>query len=301
MSKDAHQHRKDAHLSLALSYWKEKHAIEDDEVVHAENAAPVALFGHTFEFPFYIEAMTGGSARGDALNLQLAEIAKSLNLALAVGSQSIALHYPELEKGFRAVRAATPKGFLFANIGAGSEMSDARRAVDMIEANALEIHMNMYQELGMREDEGDRDFSEWLETIDRIAADLDVPVIAKEVGFGMPRALLEALQETHVAAINVGGRGGTDFGWIEHRRNPNGMDFTNFGLTTLESLENARLSAITKPLIATGGISSPADIARFLSAGASLTSAAGFVLSALTNTGLEKTIETLAHWKKNFV
>ena len=101
---------------------------------------------------------------------------------MAVGSQSIALKFPELAAGFSEVRKIHSSGFLFANIGAGHSLENAKRAVDMIEANALEIHVNTAQELPM--DEGDREFY-WLENINEIASQLEVPVIVKEVGFGI--------------------------------------------------------------------------------------------------------------------
>lgn len=136
--------------------------------------------------------MTGGTERADKINAQLAEIAKNQHLAMAVGSQSIALKFPELAAGFSEVRKIHSSGFLFANIGAGHSLENAKRAVDMIEANALEIHVNTAQELPM--DEGDREFY-WLENINEIASQLEVPVVVKEVGFGISQKPLKHSQK----------------------------------------------------------------------------------------------------------
>lgn len=216
--KAIHQHRKDEHLSLAIKYWREQRnktaGLTFSDLRLIPNTLPeIALediklssnfLGASFEFPFYIEAMTGGTPRADKLNAQLAQIAKSQGLAMAVGSQSIALKYPELAAGFKNVRALHPSGFLFANLGAGHSLENAKRAVEMIEANALEIHVNTAQELPM--DEGDRAFR-WLDNINEISEKLEVPVIVKEVGFGMSQQTFKQLSETAVSAINIGGNG----------------------------------------------------------------------------------------------
>jgi isopentenyl-diphosphate delta-isomerase len=306
MTKAEHQHRKDEHLSLAHKYWLEKSTSRAFDAIRLlPNALPeleldaidlsVDCLGQRFEKPFYIEAMTGGSEKGDAINRQLADIARNQHLAMAVGSQSIALRYPELAKGFQAVRMLNPDGFLFANIGAGHSVDEAKRAVEMIAADALELHVNVAQELAMREAEGDRAFY-WLENIDKIATALDVPVIVKEVGFGMSQGTFKQLAQTAVSAINVGGSGGTNFAWIEHRRNPQGIDLTDFGLTTVEALLEAKFSGNEKPIIATGGIRNAQDIAKSLSLGACLASSAGAILHSLMTEGQEATEALLTQW-----
>ncbi|MGF1981570.1 type 2 isopentenyl-diphosphate Delta-isomerase [Lactococcus taiwanensis] len=306
--KAIHQHRKDEHLSLAIKYWREQRnktaGLTFSDLRLIPNTLPeIALediklssnfLGMSFEFPFYIEAMTGGTPRADKHNAQLAQIAKSQGLAMAVGSQSIALKYPELAAGFKNVRALHPSGFLFANLGAGHSLENAKRAVEMIEANALEIHVNTAQELPM--DEGDRAFR-WLDNINEISEKLEVPVIVKEVGFGMSQQTFKQLSETAVSAINIGGNGGTNFAWIERKRSQNGFDIDDFGLSTVESLLEAQLSRPTKPLIATGGITSAQDIVKSLILGADLASSAGFLLSTLNESGVEAVEALLEQWK----
>ncbi|KZK39790.1 Isopentenyl-diphosphate delta-isomerase FMN-dependent [Lactococcus cremoris] len=308
--KEIHQHRKDEHLSLAYKYWKEERnqtlGLTFSDVRIIPNTLPELstekvelsskVFGQDFEFPFYIEAMTGGGERADKINQTLAEIAKNQHLAMAVGSQSIALKFPELAAGFKEVRKIHSSGFLFANLGAGHSLENAKRAVEMIEANGLEIHVNTAQELPM--DEGDREFY-WLENINEIASQLEVPVIVKEVGFGISQKTFKELSKTAVSGINVGGAGGTNFAWIERKRSKNGFDLDDFGFSTLESLLEAKTAENTKSLVATGGISSAQDIFKSLILGADLASSAGFILKNLMQTGPEKVEEILEQWKQD--
>ncbi|GBG96467.1 type 2 isopentenyl-diphosphate Delta-isomerase [Lactococcus termiticola] len=306
--KAIHQHRKDEHLSLALKQWKTGPesfsglSFDDlrllprfSELAETDIDLSVSVFGNRFEFPFYIEAMTGGSERGDRLNEELAEVASQENLSMAVGSQSIALKFPELEAGFRRVRQIHKDGFILANIGAGHDLESAKKAVDMLEANALEIHVNTAQELSMKQGEGDRAFY-WLDNIQKIAEGLEVPVIVKEVGFGMSPEMLERLSETAIDGINLGGKSGTNFARIEHDR---GGDFSlqDFGLTTVESLLSAKQVKADKALVATGGIQSAEQIFKSLGSGANLVSSAGYFLKVLMTEGQEALAKTIQAWK----
>ncbi|MFV0555744.1 MAG: type 2 isopentenyl-diphosphate Delta-isomerase [Lactovum sp.] len=308
-AKDIHQHRKDEHLSLAFKYWKEKKMSGNGlknlrfiptnlaEISEAEINLSVSLFDKKFEKPFYIEAITGGSKRADKINFQLVEIAKNQKIAMAVGSQSIAIKHPELVESFRQIRKNNPSGFLFANLGAGYGVEEAKKVVDMIEADALEIHINLAQELTMKDSEGDRSFY-WLENIHNIASQLDCPVIIKEVGFGMSQLTFQELQKTAVAAINIGAKGGTNFAWIERQR-AHQLDLDDFGLTVAESLLEAKMSKNKKPLIATGGISTANEIVKSQILGASLSSSAGAILFNLLENGLEETNKYLEKWEKD--
>jgi isopentenyl-diphosphate delta-isomerase len=306
--KSKHQHRKDEHLSLARKYWRDGrpggNGLENMRLI-PKNLPELSLdevdisaevFGHRFEKPFYIEAMTGGTPHGDKINAQLAEIAKNQHIAMAVGSQTIALKYPELAGGFARLREFNPDGFMFANIGASHGFEMAERAVDMIEANALEIHVNVIQELAMPDGEGDREFY-WLDNIDEIASKLDVPVVVKEVGFGMSQQTFKLLEETAVAGINVGGRGGTNFAWIEkHRANPFSLFLDEQGLTLAESLIEARLARSSKLLIATGGIQYADQIVKAQILGAGLVSSAGNILANLLENGADYVELMLDGW-----
>lgn len=306
--KAVHQHRKDEHLSLAIKYWREKlpkNSFDDLRFVPAgfpemaikDVDLSVQLFDDLkLDVPFYIEAMTGGSDRGNRVNEQLAELAKNQKIAMAVGSQSIALKYPELADGFEKIRKINPDGILFANMGAGNSLEAAKKVVDMIAANALEVHINVAQELTM--DEGDREFY-WLENINEIALKLEVPVIVKEVGFGMSETLLKQLSQTAVSAINIGGSGGTNFAWIERNRSTNGLNLDNFGLTTVESLREMQNVNLSQKIIATGGINKAEDIVKAQILGATAASSAGFILSNLMKSGIDETEKIIEQWKSD--
>ncbi|WP_172189652.1 type 2 isopentenyl-diphosphate Delta-isomerase [Lentilactobacillus kribbianus] len=301
-----HEHRKNEHVSLAQKFYSETNddfsrlrfipqgiahtAI--DEVDISTQIGSIKL-----QAPFYIEAMTGGSQQTAQLNERLATIAKETHLAMAVGSQSVALKHPELESSFKIVRESNPNGILFANIGAEHSPEDAKKVVNMIQADALEIHINAVQELIMPE--GNRTFA-FIDNIDQIVKQIDVPVIVKEVGFGMSRQMITELQQVGVKLINVGGRGGTDFAQIENFRRPDkDMNYFNdWGLSTVESLLEALPQLPTKNIIATGGIKTPASVAKSMALGASAVGVAGFFLNQLFkyNTN-EPIIETIQNWK----
>jgi isopentenyl-diphosphate delta-isomerase len=303
-------HRKDEHLSLGVKLWRDNDRVQVgspfDAVRWLPNALPeialdevdvsTTLFNHQFEWPFYIEAMTGGSQRTHVINQQLAEIAAQTNLAMAVGSQSIALKEPEAIASFRQVRQHHPNGFLLANLGADHTIENVQRAIDMLEANAIELHINVGQELVMAE--GDRHFY-WLDNIANIAAKSPVPVIIKEVGFGMSQHTFQQLQLTGIAAINVGGANGTNFAMIERRRNrqQTSVNLDDFGLSTVESLLEAQFADNRLPLIATGGLQRAHDVVTSQMIGAQLTSSAGAFLHTLVISGQDALLQQIVQWQ----
>lgn len=311
--KEIHQHRKDEHLSLGIKYWRQVQNIEPfsglkfsdvrfvpqglPELALADIDLSVDLLDHHFEQPFYIEAMTGGSVRADKVNADLASLASNLHLPMAVGSQSIAMRFEDVAAGYKNVRKINPDGFIFANLGAHHQLESAKRAVDMLEANALELHINLAQELTMKNSEGDRSFV-WLKNMNKIAEEIHVPLIVKEVGFGFSQQMFKQLSQTAVSAINVGGKGGTNFAWIEHGRGGE-FELEDYGFTTVESLLEARFCQNQKHLIATGGVQSPADIVKAQLLGADLVSSAGFILHRLMADGASQVEQMLAKWPED--
>lgn len=311
MTESAQAHRKDEHLSLGVKLWRQQEnnpigATFADvrwlpatfpEMVVAEADVRTTLFDQTFDWPFYIEAMTGGSSLTGRINGQLASVAKTTGLAMAIGSQSIALKEPEAAQTFKIARKNHPDGFLIANLGADHPIGHVRDAIDMIEANAIELHVNVAQELVMSE--GDRAFY-WLDNLATVIAKSPVPVIVKEVGFGMSQSAFETLKQLQPAAINVGGANGTNFAVIERRRNRQVDPFNidQFGLSTVESLLSAKLAQNTVPLIATGGIASPNDIITSLMLGATMTSSAGYMLNTLMTQGEAGLIAEITSWQR---
>jgi len=312
MNESRQSHRKDEHLSLGINLWRQNQRLQvgatyDDvrwlpntfpEMTVSEANVGTTILNQSFNWPFYIEAMTGGSNMTGRINGQLASVAKQTDLAMAVGSQSIALKEPEKAETFSVARKNNSDGFLIANLGANHPIADVREAIDMIDANAIAMHVNVAQELVMSE--GDRDFY-WLDNLATIIAKSPVPVIIKEVGFGMSPHAFKQLKQLEPAAINVGGANGTNFAMIERRRNRNNTSFNldSYGLSTVESLLSATFTKNTHPLIATGGISSANDIVTSLMLGANMTSSAGFLLETLMTGGQSALIELIHQWQSD--
>lgn len=240
--------------------------------------------------PILINAMTGGGSDGTfQINQQLALIAKEKGLAMAVGSQMAALKDPEQVYTYRVVREQNPKGIIFANLGAEATVEQAQRAVNMLEANALQIHLNVVQELVMPE--GDRRFKGILKRIENIVRELPCPVLIKEVGFGMNFESVKRLQSIGVKAVDIGGFGGTNFASIENKRRDQPYEFFNqWGLKTVPSLIEVTAQG-NIDAIASGGIQSPFEIMKSLVLGARAVGMAGFFLRLVK----EKSLTEIFH------
>ncbi len=244
--------------------------------------------------PIIINAMTGGMKEGENINRELAKIAKQLGLAMAVGSQTIALENPNSIRSFKIAREINPDGIIFANLGADATVEEAVKAVDMIDADALQIHLNTPQELMMKE--GRRNFAGILNNIIEIIRNIDVPIIVKEVGFGIAREEALTLAKNGVKIIDVGGTGGTNFIAIENlRRRSHGFDyFGNWGIPTPISLiEVVNNVGNGIDVISSGGLNNGLDAAKSLALGAKATAFAGCFLYVLLKEGplfLEKYI-----------
>jgi isopentenyl-diphosphate Delta-isomerase len=247
--------------------------------------------------PIFINAMTGGGGeRTHQINKQLAITARNTGLAMAVGSQMSALKDKSERYTYEVVRKENPSGIIFANIGSESTVEYAKMAIDMLEANALQIHLNVIQELTMPE--GDRDFSGTLKRIEAIVNSVNVPVIVKEVGFGMSKESVLTLSSLGVTAVDVGGYGGTNFAEIENKRGVQSLPFFNqWGIpTAISIIEASNASSQGLAVIGSGGITSAIDIAKAIAIGADAIGVAGFFLRILIEDGidsLQEKIETI--------
>jgi len=215
--------------------------------------------------------MTGGSPKTAIINHDLATVARETNLAMASGSISAGIKHPETQESFRIIRKTNPNGLIFANLGAEHSLENAKIAVDLLEANALQLHVNAPQELVMPE--GERNFNGWLQNIEKIVANLEVPVIVKEVGFGMSQETIQQLIDVGVKTIDISGRGGTNFAQIENaRRDQNDLNFTSdWGQSTAVSLLESYSLQNQVEILASGGIKTPMDMIKALSLGAKAT------------------------------
>lgn len=301
------KNRKDEHVELALNHHRQQadndfekmrfihhslHSIDVDDVNTATQIGQIQL-----DTPFYINAMTGGSERTKEINRKLAQVAAKADIAMAVGSMSQAFRDPNVWDSFLVVREENPDGVVFANLNANASIEMAETAVKRLNARALQIHINAAQEVVMPE--GDRKFKHWPEHISAIVGTLPVDVIVKEVGFGMSRETVRQLTKLGVKIVDVSGRGGTNFSKIENsRRESVRLDYLNaWGQSTLESLLEARVYNKTVDLIASGGMRSPMDMVKAFSLGARAVGLSAAILRAVTNDGVDRTVERIVGWK----
>ena len=294
--------RKLDHIRHALSTGQSRATwLDDIRFVHQalpdsswDNVSLHTQIGElVFGSPFFINAMTGGGgAKTTELNSQLARISREMNIPMAVGSQMAAIKNPEEIATYSTVRKENPDGLIFANLGSEASVDQAKRAVDMLEANALQIHLNVIQELTMPE--GDRDFKGALNRIEQLVNELDIPVIVKETGFGISREAAMKLQSINVAAIDVGGFGGTNFAAIENERRKRKLAYFNdWGVPTAAALIETSNLTSNIPVLASGGIQHALDMVKCLSLGASAVGLAGKVLKTLVEEGELATIEEI--------
>ncbi|MFE5853492.1 type 2 isopentenyl-diphosphate Delta-isomerase [Streptomyces sp. NPDC056500] len=268
------------------------HALAGIDREHIDLRTHIA--GHTWPTPLYINAMTGGSARTGEINRDLAIAARETGLAMATGSMSPYLKDPDTAATFTPVRTLNPDGFVMANLNPNATPEQALRAVGLIGADALQIHLNTVQETVMPE--GDRSFGHWPANIEAITRTVGVPVIVKEVGFGLSGRTVERLADLGVAAADVAGNGGTDFARIENGRREHG-DYAylhGWGLSTPAALLDARSHGL--PLLASGGIRHPLDAARALALGARAVGVSGVFLTTLVTRGTDALIEQITTW-----
>ncbi len=286
--------RKGEHVHHALSSGNSSADFNDCSLVHQSishtdyediNLA-TSLAGIPLNLPVFINAMTGGTADTKIINKNLASAARDAGMALAVGSQMSALEDKHMRETFQVVREEYPEGIIFANIGAYASPEMAMEAVDMLKAAALQVHLNIPQELIMAE--GDRNYKGYLNNIRSMVKSLDVPVIVKEVGFGMSRETAEKILNCGVKVLDIGGYGGSNFIRIEAQRRNIILEeeMMNWGIPTLISLLEALEAARGKgEVVASGGINSAFKMAKSLALGASAVGMAGLPLSIIQEKG----------------
>ncbi|WP_287190530.1 type 2 isopentenyl-diphosphate Delta-isomerase [Syntrophothermus sp.] len=294
------------HLRLALELPLGPGATGFEDVFLVHNAVPelelnqielgTEFLGRRLQAPLLINAMSGGINEARDINESLAMLAAEYGLGMAVGSQIIGVEEDACLESFQVVRQVNPGGLVLANVSALAKVSVAMRAVEMVEADGLQVHLNVPQELAMAE--GDRKFRGVLDNIHELVERLPVPVIVKEVGFGMSREVADKLISVGVKYLDIGGHGGTNFIAIENERG--GLfdeEMALWGIPTAVSLiEVLSLNREVK-VIATGGISSPLRAAKALGLGADLVGVAGILLKVLQGGGREK----LSRWMDTYL
>lgn len=258
------------------------------------------LFNKKIQAPILISSMTGGAEETRKINRNLAAAAQEMGIPLGVGSQRATLQNPELQATFQ-IRDAAPDILLFANLGAVQlnyqlGVVDCRRVVEMIEADALILHLNPLQEA--LQPEGDTNWKGVLDAISKVCDSLEVPVIAKEVGWGISARAARQLWEAGVAAVDVAGAGGTSWSEVEMHRarteaeRQTASTFIDWGIPTAESIHLVKSAAPDLQIFASGGLRSGVDLAKCLALGATLGGMAGPFLQA-ADRSIESVIETV--------
>ncbi|MFW7377473.1 MAG: type 2 isopentenyl-diphosphate Delta-isomerase [Oligoflexus sp.] len=238
----------------------------------------VSFLGGNFHYPILITGMTGGVDQGTEINRRLAAAAAKFRIPMGIGSQRIALENPAYADIFH-VKRWQPDVFLIGNLGFAQLLQDhylelCEQAVDMIQADALAIHLNVLQEAVQVE--GDRHFDGVLERLHLVCEKLRVPVMIKEVGSGISPNTCLRLRDAGVASIDIGGRGGTSWGYIEGLRSASqetqslGKTFRDWGIPTAYSLASVRSQLKDFPLVATGGIRDGLTVAKAVALGANM-------------------------------
>ena len=249
----------------------------------------LSLYRKRLAAPILISSMTGGTEEAGEINQRLAEAAQEVGVAMGVGSQRAALEHPDQTPTFSITRRVAPDILLFANLGAvqlnyGFGIDHCRQAVDMLEADALILHLNPLQEAV--QDAGDTNFEGLGKKIEEICKRLEVPVIAKEVGWGISERTAKLLADCGVSAIDVAGAGGTSWSQVEMYRAPDeftrelAATFVGWGIPTAESILNVKKAAPEMTTFASGGIKDGLDIAKCIALGATLGGMAGPFLKA---------------------
>jgi isopentenyl-diphosphate delta-isomerase len=306
--------RKADHIKICLNEKAQARKIttgfEDIKFIHralpevdkAKIDLSISVFDHKFSAPLIVGAMTGGTAEATRINAAIAEAVERLQLGMGVGSQRSAIENQKLENTFAVTRKKAPKAFLIANIGGvqlvhGYGVKEVKKAVEMIDADAVAVHLNALHETV--QPEGQTNFKGVLAKIGEIAEELDKPIIVKETGGGIAAEDAKKLEAAGVKAIDVGGAGGTSFAAVEYYRSQAdsvqhslGNVFWDWGIPTAVSLvETAR--AVKIPVIASGGVRSGVDVAKALALNACLASVSQPALLAAVK-GVEETENLLS-------
>jgi isopentenyl-diphosphate Delta-isomerase len=239
------------------------------------------FLNYNFKAPIIIDSMTGGTPEATKINSRLSLVAEKFGLGMGLGSQRAGLLSSELAETYSIARSNAPSAFLVANIGGaqlskGLKVQEIKNMIEMIEANALVVHLNPLQEL--IQPEGEPKYKGVLSKIKEICANFDLPIIVKEVGAGVSMEVAKKLESAGVSAINVAGSGGTSWAGVEKLRAETAHDsnkinlgelFWDWGIPTAVSLIEVR-NSVKIPVIASGGIRNGLEIAKCIVLGANM-------------------------------
>lgn len=287
--------RKDQHIENYLKtrtrgttlldcVYIEHNALSDVSLKQIDTS--VEFMGQKIAMPLMVDAITGGGDSSASINEDLSSICESINIPMAVGSESIALADESSRESFELVKQKEDL-FRIGNLGFERNYDDFIFARDLIDAKAMQVHLNIAQELVMKE--GDNDFHSSIDIIGELVEKFPYPIIVKETGSGISKEVAQKLLEKNVQYIDVAGRGGTNFIEIEDLRDFE-MDYSdlyNWGIPTAKSIIDCRSVSDDVFIIASGGIKTAMDVVKSIIIGADMAAMTGEVLNYLLRGGYQ--------------
>lgn len=277
-----------------------KHAALPEIDLHAIDTSCTFL-GKTFSLPLFIEAMTGGASESTFINENLSGAAQKCGIGMGLGSQRAMLNDATLTDTYQ-VRHRGPTIFLAGNLGASQlkefDIDKIEWAVNVLDADAMAIHLNATQELC--QPEGETNWGNILSAIEHVCKNVDFPIIVKETGCGLTAAVAKKLEDAGVSCLDIGGAGGTSWAKVEHFRGSDRAKlFFEWGIPTADSLAEC-VPAVNIPIIASGGIRNGMEIVKALAMGADL---AGMALPLLKPavTSMQRVVDEIERLKKEMI
>lgn len=249
--------------------------------------------GRDFDYPFYINAMTGGSEKAKAVNRKLAQVAQATGLVMVTGSYSAALKNPQDDS--YPSKKDYPDLLLATNLGIDKPYELGLQTVDEMQPIFLQVHVNLMQELLMPE--GEREFHSWKKNLENYATKMPVPVVLKEVGFGMDLKTIQMAHAFGIKTFDISGRGGTSFAFIENQRGGNRSYLNEWGQTTVQSLLNLQDVVDTVEILASGGVRHPLDMVKCFVLGAKGVGLSRTVLELVEKYPVEQVVDIVNSWK----
>ena len=293
--------RKDEHIKYALKYQSPYNSFDEMELIHhslpdydlSEIDLHTHFAGRDFEYPFYINAMTGGSEKAKAVNRKLAQVAQATGLVMVTGSYSAALKNPQDDS--YPSKKDYPDLLLATNIGIDKPYELGVQTVDEMQPIFLQVHVNLMQELLMPE--GEREFHSWKKNLENYATKMPVPVVLKEVGFGMDLKTIQMAHAFGIKTFDISGRGGTSFAFIENQRGGDRSYLNEWGQTTVQSLLNLQDVVDTVEILASGGVRHPLDMVKCFVLGAKGVGLSRTVLELVEKYPVEQVVDIVNGWK----
>ena len=293
--------RKDEHIKYALKYQSPYNSFDEMELIHhslpdydlSEIDLHTHFAGRDFDYPFYINAMTGGSEKAKAVNRKLAQVAQATGLVMVTGSYSAALKNPQDDS--YPSKKDYPDLLLATNLGIDKPYELGLQTVDEMQPIFLQVHVNLMQELLMPE--GEREFRSWKKNLENYATKMPVPVVLKEVGFGMDLKTIQMAHAFGIKTFDISGRGGTSFAFIENQRGGDRSYLNEWGQTTVQSLLNLQDVVDTVEILASGGVRHPLDMVKCFVLGAKGVGISRTVLELVEKYPVEQVVDIVNSWK----